>query len=460
MSSRELWIRRHLRRLWLGQFLERAGEWLAGFLLVFGLAVLLVRRMAPWLWPEVLSLVAGAVPICVIAWWLSRRAPFSRNESVALLDRSLRAGGLLMSLSEVPDADWAAHLPQVEQKWRESLPRIRPQRFASCVAVPLLFACGVCFVPQRVIESQELPPPVSAGEQAVQRLDELLTALQRTELFKQEEEQVLQNEIRKLAEEVQRNPLTHEKWETVDALEQRMLLQLTKAQLETSKLTAAASALAEALANSELTLTAEQLQQLEDDLLETLMKRQDPAGLKATAGKGQMQLQDLLERLTKGGTQRAQLPSDPGEREQLLADLQKFLEEQDRELSELRQRCQGGQCAGQCQSGELGGQCEGGHRPGRGGTSRGRGDAELSWGDEADEQGVRFKDTVLPPGFREDAKDEVLEVRLASPEVDPSGAFDRSAGREFDPTTGRETWRRQLRPRHKEVVRQYFDNTR
>src|SRR5262245_21977660 len=100
MSARDRWIRRHLARLHFGQFLQRAAEWVGGFLFVFGSLVLLVKLLAPSLWPEVLWLGLGAGPATVAAWWLSRTGRFTRGESVALLDRSLDAGGLLMTLSE------------------------------------------------------------------------------------------------------------------------------------------------------------------------------------------------------------------------------------------------------------------------------------------------------------------------------------------------------------------------
>ena len=63
----------------------------------------------------------------------------------------------------------------------------------------------------------------------------------------------------------------------------------------------------------------------------------------------------------------------------------------------------------------------------------------------------------LPPGFQEDPKEEVRGVSLAPPETDPAAAAPRGAARQIDAASGRETWDRRLRPRHREVVRQYFD---
>jgi hypothetical protein len=483
MSDRDRWIQRHLFRLRTGQFLHHAGEWLAGFLIVFGMSVLLVKRLTPEMWPHVLWLAAACAPIAYVAWRLSQRGQFTRDESVALLDGSLNAGGLLMALSEMPDDEWSKRLPHLEERWRESLPRMRPRRFASCIALPLLFALGVCFVPLREVRSAGEEPPVTAGQQAAQRLENLLAALKEAEALEEEEEQALEEEIDKLVEETRRSPLTHEKWETVDALEQRMKMELERADRQAEKLSSAASLLAAAAAGEGPPLTDEQLEELEEELLETLVKKEESQSSSGSAGAGQSELKDMLQRLTKNGTQQAQLPSDPQEREQLLNELRDMLGKEQQALAELRQQCEGGQCSkcgqancpggSQCQGGQngqcsqCGGQCKGGqglcsecaggNKPGRGGISRGRGDAELTWGDEADEQGVKFKETVLPPGFLEDPKDEIVGVKLGTPKVDPAASAARSASRDADAATGRETWERKLRPRHKEVVRQFFN---
>ncbi|MEZ6066394.1 MAG: hypothetical protein R3B90_11965 [Planctomycetaceae bacterium] len=487
MTQRDRWIRKHLGRLHVGQFLQRAGEWFAGFLIVFGMIVLLVSRMAPQLWPNVLWLAVAAIPVAAIAWWLSQRGRFTRDESVALLDRSLGVGGLLMSLTEVPDQDWERHLPSLERRWQESMPRLRPKRFLSCVGLPALFALAMCVVPLRHIEATGVEPPLTAGQQAAQRLEQLLDALKEAELLEEKEEEELAEEIAKIVEETHRSPLTHEKWETVDALEQRMRTELMKAQLDAEKLSSAASLLLAAAKGEGLPLSDEQLEELEEELLETLIKKQEQAASESSGSAGSsQQLQDMLQRLTKNGTQRPQLPTDAAEREQLLDELKEFLDQEQQALEELRERagagncqkCGQGTCQGQC-SGEgkqpgqcstCGGECKEGQgtcancqgepKPGRGGVNRGRGDAELTWGQEANEQGVQFKEAVLPPGFLEDPKDEVVGVKLSAPEVNPADSAPRAAVRADEPTTGRESWKRTLRPRHKAVVRDYFDTER
>ncbi len=457
MSARDRWIRRHLKRLHFGQFLQRAAEWVGGFLLVFGSLVLLVKLLAPSLWPEVLWLALGAAPATAGAWWLSQKGRFTRGESIALLDRSLEAGGLLMTLSEAPDAEWETRLPQVERLWRLSLPRIRPRRFSYYVGLPLLFAVAVCFVPQRKLPATTVEPRTVA-QQAAEQLEQMLRLVEEAEVLDEEEKQRLHEEITKLAEETHDSPLTHEKWETVDALEQKLRLKLDEATAQADKAADAAALLALAAAGELENISSERLESLEKEVLETLQKMQQSGSLKGAP----RELLEQLEKLSKNGKPFQQLPEDAGARKEFLDQLRKFLDEQQKKLAEAREQMHGDghceQCGAECE-GDLCAQCQrnGDGQPGRGGINRGRGDAAMSWGDESDEQGVKFLETVLPPGSQEDPKEEVRGVSQAPPETEPAATAPRGAAREVDAASGRETWDRRLRPRHREVVRQYFD---
>lgn len=92
--------------------------------------------------------------------------------------------------------------------------------------------------------------------------------------------------------------------------------------------------------------------------------------------------------------------------------------------------------------------------------NRGRGDAPLTWGDESDLENTKFKETVLPPGYLDQPKDEVIGVTKTAPDVDPAESAPRSSRRKVDPASGKETWNRKLRPRHRNVVRKYFNSSK
>lgn len=453
MTTANRWIDRFLNRVRFGQFLQRAAEWLAGYLFVFGSAVLLVKLFLPSFWPQVLWLAAAAVPVLLVAWFFSRRNPYTRTESVALLDRRLSLGGLLMTLSETPDEQWTERLPQVEEVWREGLPRLRPVRFARFLALPFVFAIAACFVPLRPAETA----PVlrnTVGRQASQELEELLQSLDEEAVLDEQEKQQLRQEIEQLAKEVQDTPLTHEKWETVDALQQRLVMRLDESLAGTSKASQAAATLAKAMSGEGQELTLEQLEQLQSDIAETLRKLNQNGGLNNLTSKMSPELREQIQRLIKEGKLR-QSDQDPQELKKMLDDLQDFLDQESERLSKLRGECK----SGMCRNGEFcdrdgEGNC---NKPGRGGVNRGRGDAELSWGDEADENGVKFKESVLPPGFLDKPKEEVIGITKAEPTVDPAPSAPRGAAQNADPASGSETWNRSLRPRHRSVVRKYFD---
>ncbi len=145
MTTLELWIKRHHRRLAFGLFLERAGESLAVFLFLFGASVLTAKLFLPQFWPHVLWLGFLAVPLALLAARFALGAAFSRSESVALLDRQLKAGGLVMALAETDDPAWHGKLPKTPELWRRKLPKVWPVRFFRLVGWPSVFVLGALF---------------------------------------------------------------------------------------------------------------------------------------------------------------------------------------------------------------------------------------------------------------------------------------------------------------------------
>lgn len=468
----EVWIARCWKRLRFGQFLTSAADWLAVYLFVLGSAVLITKLAMPEFWPNVLWLVSGAVPVAFAAWWISGRELFSRTESVALLDNRLEAGGLLMTLCEAPDELWEERLPQFETLWKTSLPQYRPVRFARQMAGPFVFVLAACLVPLREVDAAPTLKN-TAGEQATSQLQELLTELEKSDVLEEEEKQELEEEIAKLVEETKETPLTHEKWETVDALQDRMRMRVetTAAELVTAQQSLAA--LKNAADGDFAKLSIESMEMLSKDVLETLQKMAD----KGAFDNVPKNLKDQLQRLMKNsnGNGKFQLPKAPKELSELLNELDGFLQSESKKLSELRSKCKGGNCKGcpGCEAGcecsgpadvactcpncpNAGGQCAGGN-PGSGGISRGRGDASLTWGDESTLENTKFKESVLPPGMLDKPRDEVVGITIAAPETDVADSAPRSAARAATAASGDETWKGTVRPRHRSVVKRYFD---
>ncbi len=448
------WIERYMSRVRTGAFLQRAAEIGAAFLFAFGASVLVVKLLIPQAWPNILWVGLGLVPAWGFAWWLARRRPVPRWESVARLDSALGSGGLLMMLSELPDEEWSQALPQLELAWKQAIPRVRPRRFAGFLSLPLLFAVGACFVPLRVGTSA-LVLRNTVGQQAAQQLETLLDSLDKEQVLEEEEKKQLQEEIARIAEETRETPLTHEKWETVDALRERMKVRLESASMIALQASDAASLLA-AASSADGELDLERIDLLEKDLGEALQKLAKKGVLKGAP----QELQDQLQRLLKNG--KLNLAEAGDDREALLEELREFLDDENRKLAELRKKC--AECNGNGDDdggeGDEEGQCAGNancNRPGRGGVTRGRGDAQLTWGDEADKQGTKFKEVVLPKGMLDQPKDEIVSIRKSAPTEEPTTEAPRAAGRADEAAAGQATWGRKLNPRHRNAVRKYFD---
>ncbi len=433
------WIDRCWRRLRFGQFLKVAADWLAMYLLLLGSVILAVKLGWPQYWPHVLWLSAGVLPVTAIAYWLSRRNRFSREESIAVLDQRLGAGGLLMTLVEAPDADWQTHLPKFQRMWQSSLPQIWPTRFVKQVSVPVGFLIVAACIPPREIEAAPASTRMTAGQQASQQLEELFEEIQQAELLQEDERKQLDDAIERLSEDTAKAPLTHEKWETVDALRSKLKSRVDETAARMGQLKEAVGAMAAALNGKGLEgLSTEQRERLERELFETLQKMSKDGSLPGASSA----MKEKLKRLMKDG----ELPEDPLEREELLNDLKEFLDQEADKLEQLREKCK------QQQEGE-----QNGPQQQNGGVEEGPGHNGLNWGDESKLDGTKFKEQILPEGRADKLRQDVIGVTGTAPEVVPEGAAPRTAARAATVTSGSETWSRNVRPRHRPVLKKYFD---
>jgi hypothetical protein len=456
MNPFEVWITRQRRRLSLGVFLTAFADWMAIFLLAFGTSVLIVKLGKPGFWPAILWLAALAIPLMVWTWLRSRRRSFSRSQAIALLDSKTGASGLLMTLCETADNGtldkrWADRLAAWNPNWGESLPRLRPVRVAGRLWLPALFAIGCCCVPLREARTESLHTNF-VGTQAAESLAQTLETLRESEVLQQKESQDLQQAIDKLAEETKTSPLTHESWEIVDSLRETMRIRAEESLMAASKAQDALERLAADADKSQSSLTTERRDQLEQEAVESLRKLSKDGRF----SKASPELQKKLQKLMKD--RHVDLPKDAKERERTLSDLKKFLKDESEKLKKCR-KCKDGKCDSDSEGEDPStDREERDGKPGRGGVNRGGGYAKLTWGDEAEANGAKFKEIVLPPGTPDKANKELIWQSASAPEVEPASNAPRGATRPAGPETGRQTWNRVLRPQHRAAVRNYFDN--
>ncbi len=336
MSSFDRWVDQYMRRISLGWFLQRSAELLAIYLFVFGTTVLIVKLLVPQAWPHVLWLATASVPVCFLAWWLSRPQGFSRTETVAYLDRRLETGGLLMALAEKPDDRWMERLPNDPGIWQQAIPEIWPVRFMQVLILPLLFAIGSCFVPLREALPEAPPLINAAGTKATSELEQLLDQLEEVAVLEEKEQEELEQEIAKLTEEAKEKPLTHEKWEAIDELRNRMRTRIDTAVKDAAKAKNAVAMLAKAMQGEGPLLTREQTRQLEEEVLEMLMKM-DKTKRNEAFSELSPEIRDQLQRLMKDRKFPPASELSKEDRERLLNELDEWLDEELARLQECRE---------------------------------------------------------------------------------------------------------------------------
>lgn len=456
MTTLELWIKRHHRRLAFGLFLGRAGEWLAGFLLLFGAAVLTAKLFLPEFWPEVLWLSVLAIPILLLAARFASQASFSRTESVALLDRQLKAGGLVMALSESDEPAWHGKLPKTPELWRRKLPKVWPARFFRLVGWPSVFVLGALLIPSRNPQaSMGFSPAV--GQQATRQLDNMIDLLETSRLLTPEETTELKEVVNLLSEETENGPLTSERWETIDHLRKTLTEKLAADEATLAQASTIVSKVLEAN-NGELEelLSTNKLDLAKvSEVLESLNEK--GAIPEIAAGLGP-QFGELLAEGQK------QLAQDPELREEVFGQLQSLMESRSLDLQKVRSQFDRAfsqmptTIANDSKTEDSNGTSP---MEDRTNTNIAQTDGSLKWGQESKEKQAKFKQVVLPPGFADDPTNQtsaVTQSKRPPRTVRPSENVSSELPTDFAASTSGEIRSRELRPGHRAVVKKYFQN--
>jgi hypothetical protein len=93
---------------------------------------------------------------------------------------------------------------------------------------------------------------------------------------------------------------------------------------------------------------------------------------------------------------------------------------------------------------------------GSGGIDRGRGDAPMVWGDTSDRSGTETQKRILPSGFRDPHNQALIGVGLSLPQVKYVEDIRSGTDIPVSPTEGDRSWKRDISPAHRKIVRDYF----
>lgn len=481
-------VRRVQRRLNAVAWAEAgiAPVWVAATACI--VARLLLRDVALWLVP--VFLVAGGV------WWglRARVRGVSLEQAAVLADRSANAGGLLLTRLERPVGDWELSVNQYAHAVKP--PEVRWRRPVGALLGALLFLVVGFLLPLPARISRPINAAAAAKVAAVQAKAEALA--------KEEPLGVpMEEELRRLAEEVAEGRFDAADWEAADGLEKRMSEAAAEAAAELAGAAEAARELEDELGASG---TAEGANREREALERALMalgeggqsQGEGESGSAKSGGteeSGQQGEQGSQgEQGTQGqqgtqgtqGTQGSQgtktAKGQAGGNLDQISQLRRTLERRQQQLEDrfgqgsAQRQARGqpgsgrqgkgkgkGQGQGQGQEGEEGeGQGQSGHasrgvKKGKGaGAGRGGESQPLVFGGEAEMDPERLKFQPLPDGQGGEA-DELWGLKAADPERQegtstPSAV--RGSGAQGDATPGHSAT--PLLPRNRDLVKRYF----
>ena len=450
-------------------FLDGAADATVVAGLAAGSALLLLRLLG-WPAPAAVVWTLGLAVVAAAAGWglrtMLRRTP--RPEGCAAwLDRRLKLGGLLVTSAEVDAAAWQQPLQRALAFAEESLPPLPVRRAAPRVLLPLAFVAAIVLLPAAKPEPPAVNPAIAdalAVEQA--RLD----LLEEREALEPEVAEELQAKLDELEQRLQeREPVG---WSDVDTLaargEAELALRIDALEHANEALGAVSAAGGTELAGR----LGEVLRELQEagllrDLPQELLDRLealgaeggegldpgalaglDPEALQALARDLQGAYAGKLNRLVEAGL------ADPLKGRQL-AELSAAEWRAAPPQHEHDKHCTGGAC-----SGGLGGMMAGaaagaGSSPGRGGITRGRGDAALTYSGDTPEADRDFAAQQLPSTAPLSLEWSTTAIGLAEPQADPVES--QSAGSAGEEGAGAAAWQRRLAPHHRDVVKRFFE---
>ncbi|WP_375768031.1 hypothetical protein NR798_41155 [Archangium gephyra] len=421
------------------------------------LARLLLRDAAAWVLPLPL-LAAGA-------WWAvrARARSVSLTHAAVLADRSAGAGGLLLTRLERPVGEWELSANQYARA--VTLPPVAWKRPAGALLAALAFL-GVGFL--LPLPARQVRPANAAAAAKVAAVQAKAEALAREEPLGTP----LEEELRRLSEEVAEGRFDSADWEAADSLEKSLEARAAKAAAELAAASEAARDLEESLdAASGAEAATREREALENALMalgsdngaqpqqgqenEGQEKGNTPSGNSGGApgagdgGTGQGQAK-------QGGSGGGARSRDE------VASLRETLERRQRELEQRfgqgtgRNGSRPGEGEGEGEGqGRQGGHASRQTRPGKGEAGRGGESQPLVFGEKAEMDPERLSFKPLPQGQGGEAQG-LWGLRSAEPQrrEGGGGGGGQGTGAQGDAEAGHSAG--PLLPRNRELVKRYF----
>src|SRR3954470_15426780 len=421
------------RRLAAGVFLDAWIPSAIAALMVAGSAALVCRIFVPaaagavrWLW---IAPVLAVVPAAVVCW---RRA-FSPADVVAIADWLAGGDGMLMAVAETGDGAWLGSAPLARASAFQ-LPRLRPWRKLPWLVASAAFLAVALSVPQRTPRASN----TAVAQEIANRLKTTVLELKQQKLVTPDEEKALEDAIERVRRGAEQR-VDASSWEAADALRDKLAADVADKQnaLKWAEASLARYAAAQAGGKGARGAPAKAAELTE--ALEKLAR----SGLLADAPES---LKQLL---------KSRLPTDPAALRQLTATMAKYLADAKGRVGNVASL---GKEVGRFNPADFPvGQdgLDGNGEPASGGITRGRADAELTWGKET-APFDKFKARALPPGAARSADDWAPVVELpGAPQAAPQLSSSSNA-RDYAAAAGQAAWRRGLAPRHQSAVKKYF----
>jgi hypothetical protein len=443
---------------------------------------LLLREHTLYVLPVPLALGA--------AWWVrrARTRSVSLTHAAVLADRASGAGGLLLTRLERPVGEWELLVNQHARAVRP--PEVRWRRPVGALLAALLFLAVGFLLPLPARGGRPLNAAAAAKVAAVQAKAEALA----------KEEALgtpLEEELRRLAEEVAEGRFDAADWEAADALEEKLDARAAEAAAELARAAEAARELGETLgAAGDAERAAREREALENALMAlgpdgtqgAAGQQSGRAGADGGLGSGAEGSQGSQDgQGAQAGNAAQQARGSPDQ----LADLRQSLQRRQQALEQRFGQGQQGNGSGREGNGREGEQGaragrqgtggkegqggkdgqgqgsgdgqgqRGGHasrnvRKGEGGVGRGGESQALVFGEEAEMDPERLAFQPLPEGNGGESA-ELWGLKAADPQARqgrlPAGAA-QGTGARGDATAGHTA--APLLPRNRELVKRYF----